>query len=133
MKLNVMSTITSLLAILFMTLHGVDDVLRDVRGMAQGGVETLVFALILIVWLYGVLLLAERRSGYVINLVGSLLWSFLAVGHMTGVGGDVVLGEIATSSGAFFVWTVIALGVTAIFSFILSARGLWSLQRSQSK
>jgi hypothetical protein len=31
------------------------------------------------------------------------------------------------------VWTLIALGVTAIFSVILSARGLWSLQRGQSR
>jgi hypothetical protein len=32
-------------------------------------------------------------------------------------------GEIAKSSGGFFfVWTLLALGVTAIFSLILSAR-----------
>src|SRR5437667_71069 len=37
-------------------------------------------------------------------------------------------GEIAKASGAFFfVWTLLALGVTAIFSLILSVRGLWSL------
>ena len=37
-------------------------------------------------------------------------------------------GNIAKSSGAFFfVWTLIALGVTALFSVILSARGLWTL------
>jgi hypothetical protein len=35
-------------------------------------------------------------------------------------------GTIAKSSGAFsFIWTLIALGVTALFSVILSARGLW--------
>lgn len=39
---------------------------------------------------------------------------------------------IAASSGAFFVWVVIALGVTAISSFILSAYGLWGLQRGQA-
>jgi hypothetical protein len=100
--------------------------------MAQGGLLNLVVVLILIVWLYGTLVLAERRSGYVIILVGSLLGSFVAVGHMTGAG-DVVVGEIAKSSGAFFVWAVIALGVTAIFSLILSARGLWSLQRGQPR
>ena len=44
--------------------------------------------------------------------------------HMTGKG---VVGEIAKSSGAFFfIWTIIALGVTALISVILSARGLWS-------
>ena len=41
-------------------------------------------------------------------------------------------GQIAKSSGAFlFVWTLHALGVTAMFSLILSARGLWSLQPRQ--
>jgi hypothetical protein len=46
-----------------------------------------------------------------------------------GVGGD-----FAKSSGAFFfVWTLIALGMTALFSVILSARGLWSLQWGQSR
>jgi hypothetical protein len=35
-------------------------------------------------------------------------------------------GTMAKSSGAFsFIWTLIALGVTALFSVILSARGLW--------
>ncbi len=43
-------------------------------------------------------------------------------------------GAIATSSGAFFfIWTILALGVTALFSVILSVRGLWSLQRSPSR
>jgi hypothetical protein len=42
------------------------------------------------------------------------------VGRGVGVG-----GSIAKSSGAFFfVWTLIALGVTALFSIILSGRGL---------
>jgi hypothetical protein len=45
------------------------------------------------------------------------------MGKGVGVGGN-----IAKSSGAFFfVWTLIALGVTALFSVILSARGLWTL------
>jgi hypothetical protein len=46
------------------------------------------------------------------------------MGKGVGVG-----GRIAKSSGAFFfVWTLIALGVTALFSVILSVRGLWGLQ-----
>ena len=70
--------------------------------------------------------LAERRSGYVIILLGSLLGLAVPVLHMMGKG---VGGEIAKSSGAFFfIWTIIALGVTALFSVILSVRGLWSLQ-----
>jgi len=45
---------------------------------------------------------------------------------MTGMG---LLGRrIVNTSGIFFwVWTLLALGVTATFSLILSARGLWIL------
>ena len=47
-------------------------------------------------------------------------------------GAGLVGGRIVGSSGIFFwVWTFIALGVTAVFSLILSARGLWSLRRGQ--
>jgi hypothetical protein len=87
--------------------------------------------LILVVWLYGTLLLGERRSGYVITLLGALLALGMPVIHMRGAG---VGGEFAKSSGAFFfVWVLLALGVTATFSVILSARGLWSLRRGQPR
>jgi hypothetical protein len=129
MKPNVMLTITSLLSILFMAFHLTDDI---VRGMEPGGVSTLVGVLILVVWLYGTLVLAERRSGHVIILLGSLGGSAVPVIHMMGAG--LVGGRIANSAGVFFwVWTLIALGVTAIFSVILSTRGLWSLQWGQSR
>jgi hypothetical protein len=127
-----MLTISSLLAILFMTFHVVDDILRNQNGMGHGGAQVLAMVLILIVWLYGTLVLAERRSGYIINLLASLLSSYVAVAHMTGVG-DVVVGEIAESSGPFFVWAVIGLGVTAIFSLILSARALFAPQKGKSR
>jgi hypothetical protein len=126
MKHNVTLTISSLLSILLMTFHLTDDV---VRGMEPGGVSNMVGVLILAVWLYGTLGLAERRSGYVIILLGSLLGSVVPVIHMSGAG---VGGQIAKSSGGFFfIWTLIALGVTATFSVILSARRLWTLQRGQ--
>jgi hypothetical protein len=122
MSPKVTLTITSLLSILFMAFHLTDDI---VRGIEPGGGSTLVGVLILVVWLYGTLVLAGRRSGYVIILIGSILGSAVPVVHMMGAG--LVGGRIANSSGVFFwVWTLMALGVTAIFSVILSARGLWS-------
>jgi hypothetical protein len=101
-----------------------------VRGIEPGGVKNLTGVLILVVWLYGTLVLAEGRWGYIIMLLGSLLGSGVPVLHMTGSG--LVGGRIANSSGIFFwVWTLLALGVTATFSLILSARGLWSLRSGQ--
>jgi hypothetical protein len=124
MKHSVMLTITSLLSILFFTFHLTDDI---IRGFEKGGVSNLTAVPIFVVWLYGTLVLAERRSGYIIILLGSLLGLGVPVIPLMGKGIGVG-GNIAKSSGAFFfVWTLIALGVTALFSVILSARGLWSL------
>ena len=120
MKHNVALTVASLLSILLMTLHLADDI---VRGMEPGTLSSLIAVPILVVWLYGTLVLAEKRSGYVIILLGSLLGLLVPVIHMKGAG---VGGAIAKSNGAFFfIWTLLALGVTALFSVILSARGLW--------
>ena len=120
MKPNVMLTIASLLSILFVTLHVADDI---VRGMEPGRLSDLIVVPILVLWLYGTLVLAEKRSGYVIILLGSLLGLLVPVIHMKGAG---VGGAIAASSGGFFfIWTLLALGVTSLFSVILSARGLW--------
>jgi hypothetical protein len=126
-----MLTITSLLSILFTSFHHADDI---VRGMAPGRFSNLIPVFFLLVWLYGTLALAGRRSGYVIILVLSLLASCLPVIHMRGSG---LVGGIAKPGGDFgeffFAWTLIALGVTALFSVTLSARGLWNLRRGQSR
>jgi hypothetical protein len=125
MKNNVGLTVASLLSILLMTFHLADDI---VRGMEKGEASNLLAVPILVTWLYGTLVLAERPAGYVIILLGSLLGASVPVIHFTGADG-VVGGGIAKSSGAFFfVWTQVALGVTAVFSVVLSVRGLWSLR-----
>jgi len=130
-KNSVMLTIASLLSILLVTFHFTSDTLHAKLGTAEAGGLTLVVVPILVVWLYGTLVLAERRSGYVIMLVGSLFAMLLPIIHVMGAGG-VFHGAIAKSSGAFlFVWTLHALGVAAMFSVILSIRGLLSLKSGQ--
>jgi hypothetical protein len=130
MKQNVMLTIASLLSILFLTFHLADDI---VRGFEKGGLSTLTVVPIFVVWLYGALVLTERRSGYVIILLLSLLSLGVPVIHMKGKGVGVASSIANSSGGFFFVWTLIALAVTALFSVILSAQGLWRLQRGQSR
>ena len=123
MKQSPMLTITSLLSILLFTFHVSDDI---VRGFEPGGFKNVSGILIVVVWLYGTLVLAGRRSGYIIMLLGSLLGSVIPLAHMRGAG--LVGGRIANSGGKFFwVWTLFTLGVIALFSVILSVRGLWSL------
>ena len=130
MKQNLLLTIASLLSILFFTFHLTDDI---VRGFEPGGFSNLTAVPIIVVWLYGTLVLAERRSGYIIILLGSLLGLGVPYIHMRGKGVGVASGIANSSGGFFFIWTLIALGVTALFSVILSAHGLWSLRRGQSR
>jgi hypothetical protein len=125
MKNSVMLTITSLLLVLFLTFHVADDIRR---GFEPGGLSNLVgTVLITVVWLYGILVLAERRSGYIIMLLLSLFSLVVPYVHMKGRGVGVT-SKIPNFSGHFFfVWTLIAIGVLGLFSVILSARGLWNL------
>ena len=67
MKHNLMLTVVSLLSILFVTLHLAGDI---VYGYEPGTVGNLIFVPIVVVWLYATLVLAGRRSGYIIILLG---------------------------------------------------------------
>jgi hypothetical protein len=128
-KPNLALSITSVLSILLMTLHVTSDVLHAKVGNPEAGGLTFVIVPILVVWLYGALLLSDRRSGYVMMLVGSLIGLAMPVIHVMAA-----RGELAKGSGPFlFVWTLHALGVTSMFSLIVSVRGLWSLRRGQSR
>jgi len=125
MKRTTLLTITSLVSILLLSFHLTQDSLRAKAGSWDAGPGNLVAILILLVYLCGTVFLAGRRSGYIIMLLGSILGCLVSLAHMRGAG--LVGGRIANSSGKFFwVWTVLALGVTALFSVIQSARGLWS-------
>jgi hypothetical protein len=133
MKQNVMLTVASLLSILFVTFHLTSDTIHARVGTPEAGGSTLVLVPFLAVWLYATLVLTERRSGYAIMLVGSLLSLGMPVVHVMGAGG-VFHGAIARSSPAFlFVWTLHVLGVTGMFCLILAVRGLLGLQRDQPR
>jgi hypothetical protein len=131
MKNSAMLTITSLLLVLFLTFHLADDI---VRGFEPGGLANLAGGvLISVVWLYGTLVLGERRSGYIIMLLGSLLSLGVPVIHMKGKGVGVTSRLVNSSGHFFFVFTLLAIGVLGLFSAILSARGLWSLPWRRSR
>jgi len=131
MKHNVTLTITSLLLVLFLTFHLADDIRR---GYEPGGLSNLVGGvLITVVLLYGTLVLAERRSGYIIMLLGSLFSLVVPIIHMKGRGVGVTSRVPNFTGHFFFVWTLIAIGVLGLFSAILSAHGLWSLPWRRSR
>jgi len=127
MKQTAALVVSSLFTILLATFHLTDDI---IRGFAPGRLSNVWVVLVVTIWLYATLMLAERWSGYVIILVMSLLSSGIPVIHMTGKRG--ITAGIPLSAGAFFfVWTLIALGVTAALSVVLSVRGLWSLRQQR--
>jgi len=124
MKHTTMLTVASLLSLLFLTLHITDDIVRGISKAESSNTALLVLA----VFLYGTLVLPERRSGHVIILLIGLMAAAMPVMHMRGAH----YGEIAKSSGGFFfVWILWALGGLGGFTSILPARGLWDLRRGR--
>ncbi|HMD34411.1 MAG TPA: hypothetical protein VKH42_05560 [Vicinamibacterales bacterium] len=124
MKQNAILVVTSLLSILLLTLHVTDDIVRGISNAEPANTALLVLAVLL----YGTLVLPERRSGHVIMLLVGLFAAGMPVIHMRGSH----YSEIARSAGGFFfVWTLWALGGLGGFTFMLAARGLWSLRRGR--
>jgi hypothetical protein len=117
--------ITSLLSVLLLTLHVTDDIVRGI-SKAESANTALV---VLVVFLYGTLMLAERRWGHAIMFLVGLFAVAMPVMHMRGAH----YPEIAASTGGFFfVWTLWALGALGGVTMLLSVRGLWSLRRDGS-
>jgi hypothetical protein len=130
MKQTALLTAASLLSILFMTLHMTGDILFK---MSPAGLVNLFVVLVFVVQLYGTLVLSGRRAGYIIIFLGSVLGLVIPVVHMKGTRG-LLGGDIGNSGQAFlFVWTMLALGITATFSIILSASALLSLPWRRSR
>ena len=126
MKHNAILVVTSLLSILLLTLHVTDDIVRGISKAESSNIALVV----LVVFLYGTLVLAEQRSGHVIMLLVGLFAAAMPVVHMRGTH----YAEIARSAGGFFfVWTLWALGGLGGFTLILSARGLWSLRSGRAR
>jgi len=118
-------TVTSLLSILLFSWHWADEV---ARAKEPGTISAVGGLVILFVWLYATVALAERRLGLWILLVGGILGSGVPILHMQGKG--LLGGAPDNPVGAFFwVWTLIALAPISMISVVLSARGLWALRR----
>ena len=128
MSHKIMLVTMSLLTILLSTFHITDDI---VRGFENGDRSTFTFVLIATTLLIATLMLTERRAGYAILLLGGMGSAGVAWIHMGGRG--LVGGRIAGTSGMFFwVFTLIALGITGTMTAILSMQGLWRSFRARS-
>ena len=130
MKPNVLLTIASLFSVLFLTFHISDEI---ARGMEPGQLNMLVPMLVLALFVYGALVLAGRRSGYIIMLIEAIVGTGVPVIHLTGVG--LVGGRIAVDAGGafFWVWGNWALFIVSVFALVLAIRCLWNPQWAQSR
>ena len=124
MKPGVLLTGTTLLTALFLTLHVADDI---ARGFDTIGLHTLAWVLVLGLWLYGALVLSGRRSGYILQLLLSIVGLGVVIIHLKGAH----IGQIAVSSGGvLFVWTLFVLGTTSFMSILLCLHGLLTLRKA---
>ena len=116
-------TAASLLSIVLLPFHVGGDV---ALGLDRGG-PGFVFVVVpvLLLMACGTLLLAERRSGHVIMLLGGIAALGMPIIHRN----NAFTATVARSpGGVFFIWTLVALGVTGGLAIILSVRGLWMLR-----
>ena len=123
MKENRTLIVFSLLSLLLGIVHIADDV---ERGMAPGGLTNITVMVFCALVLYATLVLIGRRSGYIIILLASFLLTGIPIIHMRGNG----FGPASTrSDGIFFAFTLLTLGTTALFTFVLSVQALWNMRR----
>jgi hypothetical protein len=117
-------TVASLLSIVLLPFHIGGDI---ALGFDRGGSGMLfVVVPVLLVVACGALLLGERRSGHVIMFLGGLAALGMPIIHRN----NGFTPAVARSPGGlFFIWTLVALGVTGGLAMILSVRGLWLLRR----
>lgn len=125
MKTTQQLTMASLLSLVLLSLHFVDDIHR---GISPPGADNLGAVAILVVWLVGILLLSERGIGLVIMLLGGIFAAGMPVLHMRGARYPTIA---AGEGGFFFVWTLIAVGTVGVYTIILVFREFW-IRRSGS-
>ena len=122
---NLMLRNTSLLLLLLLTLHVVDDV---IHGFDSAGLMNMIGIVVLGFLIYGTLMLHERVSGHFVMLFVALFSTLMPVIHLR----SARINETAQSSGGFlFIWTLWALGGIGIFGIILAIQGLLDLRRNK--
>lgn len=122
---NLLLRNTSLLLLLLLTLHIVDDV---VHGFDSAGLINMIGIVALGLLLYGTVMLHDRISGHIVMLFIALFSTLMPIIHLR----SARIGEtVQASGGFFFLWTLWALGGIGIFAIILVVRSLVDLRRNK--
>jgi hypothetical protein len=122
MRSDRLLTITSLILIVLNVAHLAQDV---AFGYEPGNFNNLLIIPIAVLWLYGTLVLAGKRSGYIITLLFSLFSLVVPLVHSQGKGFGVGSRMAHTTGHFFFVFSLFLIGVLGVFSAILCVHGLW--------
>jgi hypothetical protein len=126
-KHRVLLQVFAVLSAVLFLMHVMDDM---VLGLDRVGPQNIIGLLILVLWLYAGLVLAERRSGLIIILLLGLLSAGVTMLHLNGA--RVATREFAQAPGAFRFFLVLwALGVAGLLSAIFAAQGLWSMRTAK--
>src|SRR5215470_12588799 len=109
-------TVTSLLSLIFLTIHLSDDI---ARGISSLNFASMIAVLVVAMLLYAMLTGEGRRVGAVSGFLIGLFALGMPAVHFRGAH----INEIAKSSGGlFFIWTLWVLGALGATGMILSVR-----------
>ena len=118
--------VTSALTAFLFSIHVVQDY---IRGLDKLGPQSVGGVAILLVWLLAAVVWPERRAAQVIMALVGFLSTGITVLHLNGSR----IGEVWQSEGAFwFIWVLLAFGVTGALSFVLAVRALMTRQSSSA-
>ena len=124
---NLMLRNTSLLLMLLLTLHIVDDI---VHGFDSAGLMNMIAIVVLGFLIYGTMVLHERVSGHIVMLFVALFSTLMPIVHLR----SARINETAQASGGFFfIWTLWALGGIGIFGILLAIRELMNLRQNRRR
>jgi hypothetical protein len=123
MKGNSTLVVSSLLCLILISLHIADDI---ARGISPAEFANMTAVVIFFVWLYATALLAERRTGHIIMLIGGFFSLGMPLLHLRGA----KIRMIAEGDGGFFfIWTLLALGTLGLFTMAVATREIWNRRR----
>jgi hypothetical protein len=111
-------TVTSLLSLVLLSIHVPDDI---AHGFDSAGPINFIAIAVLAFFIYATLIHRERLAGRIVMLLTGVLAVGMPLIHLR----STHINETAQASGgAFFIWTLWALGVTGILGIGLAVQEL---------
>lgn len=115
-----------MISLVLLSVHVTDDI---AHGFDSAGLTNLIPIAVLAAFVYATLMLRERLAGRIVMLLVGLFALGMPVIHLR----SYRINEIAhDSGGAFFIWTLWALGITGILGIGLVVEEMVRRRRSRN-